>query len=153
MELLGEIGGVLYVNDSKATNAASAAPALAAYPPLGNGPRIHWILGGVAKGEGIGECESGLTHVARAYLIGDAAPMLARSLAGRVANEYCGTLDAAVHSATAQARAGDVILLSPIAASFDQFRDFEARGDAFRGLVAALAADRGTEMHNGGNAA
>lgn len=153
MELLGEIGGVLYVNDSKATNAASAAPALAAYPPLGNGPRIHWILGGVAKGEGIGECESGLAHVVRAYLIGDAAPMLARTLAGRVANEYCGTLDAAVHSATAQARAGDVILLSPIAASFDQFRDFEARGDAFRGLVAALAADRGTEMHNGGNAA
>ena len=138
MERVGEVDGVLYVNDSKATNAASSAPALAAYPPTNGSPRIHWIVGGLAKGEGIGECESWLAHVAHAWLIGDAAPMLERVIAGRVPTTLAGALDVAVTMAAQAAHAGDVVLLSPAAASFDQFRDFEARGDAFRAAVAAL---------------
>jgi UDP-N-acetylmuramoylalanine--D-glutamate ligase len=140
MERIAEFDGVLYVNDSKATNAEAAAPALAAYPPATDGrPRIHWIAGGVAKGEGIGPCEQWLGHIARAYLIGDAAPMLARVLSDRLPNEVSGNLEAAVAAARANARSGDVVLLSPAAASFDQFRDFEARGDAFRAMMAGLS--------------
>lgn len=139
MERIAEIGGVLYVNDSKATNAEAAAPALAAYPPAVDGrPRIHWIVGGLAKVEGVGECDAWLGHVARAYLIGDAAPMLARELGDRVPHAVSGTLDIAVAAARAHAQPGDVVLLSPAAASFDQFRDFEARGDAFRAIVTGL---------------
>ncbi len=137
MERVGEIGGVLFVNDSKATNAASVAPALAAYPPAPR-LRIHWILGGLAKGEGLGECEAWLGHVAHAYLIGDAAAMFARALGSRVPSSYSGTVEQAVLDAAGAAQSGDVVLLSPACASFDQFRDFEARGDAFRAAVAAL---------------
>ena len=114
-------------------------PALAAWPPNPN-PRIHWIVGGLAKGEGIGECEGWLGHVAHAWLIGDAAPMLARVLGDRVSVTHSGTMEAAVNAAAAVAKPGDVILLSPAAASFDQFRDFEARGDAFRQAVNAVIA-------------
>ncbi|MFM6853173.1 MAG: glutamate ligase domain-containing protein, partial [Sphingopyxis sp.] len=124
-------------NDSKATNAASSAPALAAWPPVG-APRIHWIVGGLAKGDGIGECANWLHHVAHAYLIGDAAPMLARTLGQHVPHTIDATLDATVAAAARRARPGDVVLLSPAAASFDQFSDFEARGMAFRAAVAAL---------------
>jgi UDP-N-acetylmuramoylalanine--D-glutamate ligase len=140
MERVTERDGVLFVNDSKATNAASSAPALAAYPPIDGRARIHWIVGGLAKGEGVGECGAWLGHVAAAYLIGDAAPMLAGALAGHVTTHSCGTLDVAVQRAAAAARAGNVVLLSPAAASFDQFRDFEQRGDMFRTYVAALSA-------------
>ena len=139
MERVAERDGVLFINDSKATNPASSAPALAAWPPNPN-PRIHWIVGGLAKGEGIGECEDWLGHVAHAWLIGDAAPMLARVLADRVPISHSGTLEEAVATAAAAAKSGDVILLSPAAASFDQFRDFEARGDAFRQAVNAVIA-------------
>ena len=139
MERVAEIGGVLYVNDSKATNPASSAPALAAYPPNEARPRIHWIVGGLAKGEGIGECTPWLGHVACAYLIGDAAPMLAATLSGRVSIETSVTLDHAVAAAAAAARPGDVVLLSPASASFDQFRDFEHRGQCFRDAVADLS--------------
>jgi UDP-N-acetylmuramoylalanine--D-glutamate ligase len=142
MERIAEIDGVLYVNDSKATNAASAAPALAAYPPAPH-PRIHWIVGGLAKTDGVGECEPLLGNVAHAWLIGDAAPMLERTLAGRVPLTVSGTMDAAVAAAHAAAQAGDVVLLSPAAASFDQFRDFEHRGDHFRALVTSLANGEG----------
>lgn len=139
MERIAEKDGVLFINDSKATNAASTAPALAAYPPTADGrPRIHWIVGGLAKEDGLGECAAHLGNVARAYLIGDAAPMLARHLAGVVPVEHSGTLDAALCDAMAQTQPGDVVLLSPAAASFDQFRDFEHRGDSFRDLVVAL---------------
>ncbi|MCU0729841.1 MAG: UDP-N-acetylmuramoyl-L-alanine--D-glutamate ligase [Sphingopyxis sp.] len=134
MERVADIDGILYINDSKATNAEAAAPALAAYPPAPK-PRIHWIVGGKAKGEGLGDCEQWLAHIAHAYLIGEAAPMFARALGGRVPVSDCGTLREAVVAASAQARAGDVVLLSPACASFDQFRDFEARGDAFRAAV------------------
>jgi UDP-N-acetylmuramoylalanine--D-glutamate ligase len=138
LEQVAELDGVIYVNDSKATNAASAAPALAAYPPGAGGPRIHWIVGGLAKEEGVGECAALLGHIARAYLIGEAAPMLARALDGKVSLLDSGTLAMAVASAHSHARPGDVVLLSPAAASFDQFRDFEHRGDVFRQLVLAL---------------
>ena len=139
MERIAEVDGTLYVNDSKATNAASAAPALAAYAPA-PAPRIHWIVGGLAKTEGVGECEPLLGNVAHAYLIGDAAPMLGRTLAGRVPLTVSGTMDAAIAAARAAAQPGDVVLLSPAAASFDQFRDFEHRGDTFRDLVRSLTA-------------
>ncbi len=138
LEHVADIDGVAYVNDSKATNAASAAPALAAYPPQGGNPRVHWIVGGLAKEEGVGECAALLPHVARAYLIGESAPMLARAMDGKVPMLDSGTLAMAVASAHSQARPGDVVLLSPAAASFDQFRDFEHRGDVFRQLVLAL---------------
>lgn len=138
LEHVTDIDGVTYVNDSKATNAASAAPALAAYPPQGGTPRIHWIVGGLAKDEGIGECAPLLGHVARAYLIGEAAPMLARTMEGKVPLLDSGTMEMAVASAHSHAQPGDVVLLSPAAASFDQFRDFEHRGDVFRQLVLAL---------------
>ena len=141
MERVADVGGVLFVNDSKATNPESSAPALAAYPPA-DGPRIHWIVGGLAKGEGLGACTDWLGHVARAYLIGDAAAMFARVIGSAVPVELSGTLETAVRSAAAQARPGDVVLLSPAAASFDQFRDFEARGAAFCAAVAALPGDR-----------
>ena len=139
MERVAEKNGVLYVNDSKATNPASSAPALAAYPPLHGRARIHWIVGGLAKGEGVGECAQWLGHVSCAYLIGDAAPMLARTLSGHVAVDKSVTLEKAVASAAAVALSDDVVLLSPAAASFDQFRDYEHRGQSFRDAVAGLS--------------
>lgn len=139
MQRVDEIGGVLYVNDSKATNSASAAPALAAWPDVGGRPRIHWILGGLAKSDSLDECAAGFRHVAHAYTIGEAGPLFTRLL-GEAAMPVteCELLVTAVTEAAARARPGDVVLLSPACASFDQFRDFEARGDAFAAAVAAL---------------
>lgn len=131
MERIAEISGVAYVNDSKGTNTAASAPALAAFD------NIHWILGGLAKEPGLGECEAELPHVKAAYTIGKAGPDFAALLDGRVPVEQCGTLDRAVDAAAAKAEAGDTVLLSPACASFDQYRDFEARGDHFRELVEA----------------
>jgi len=134
MERIAERGGILFVNDSKATNPESAAPALAAFP------YIHWIVGGRAKAEGLGPCADQLGHVRAAYTIGEAGPMFARLLHDKVAKvEQSLTLDTAVRSAAGSARSGDVVLLSPACASFDQFADYEARGDAFRAVVEALA--------------
>lgn len=132
MERVATRNGVLFVNDSKATNAESTAPALAAYP------RIHWILGGVAKTDNLEPCRPGFGHVVRAYTIGDAGPMFERLLTGTVPVEAAGTLDAAVARAAALAQPGEVVLLSPACASFDQFRDYEARGRAFVAAVEAL---------------
>lgn len=132
MERVAEKGGVLFVNDSKATNPTSAAPALAAYPA------VHWILGGLAKSEDLDACEPYLGHVRAAYTIGEAGPMFARLLADKVPVSECGALDRAVGAAAEAAADGDVVLLSPACASFDQFRDYEARGDAFRAAVEAL---------------
>lgn len=138
MERVREVDGVLYVNDSKATNPESAAPALAAFAK-GDG-RIHWILGGRAKGDDLAACEPHLPHVAAAYVIGEAGPRFAAALRGKVAAvEEAGTLDVAVRRAAAAARPGDTVLLSPACASFDQFSDFEARGAAFRSAVGDLA--------------
>jgi UDP-N-acetylmuramoylalanine--D-glutamate ligase len=142
MERIGEGRGVLFVNDSKATNPASAAPALAAYPP-DPGRRVHWIVGGQPKGDDLDECAPHLGNVAAAYTIGEAGPRFAEILAPLVPVRDCGTLAEAVRQAAAAARPGEVVLLSPACASFDQFRDFEARGEAFRALVSErIAADR-----------
>ena len=154
MEVLGAVNGVTWVNDSKATNPASAAPALAAFEPDPQ-PRIHWIAGGLPKGEGLAECEGELDHVARAYTIGEAGSQFARALEGTVPVEECELLCEAVRRAALNAQPGDVVLLSPACASFDQFRDYEARGDTFRRLVEQLAEAGGDagEIDCGGAAA
>jgi len=133
MERVREKDGVLFVNDSKATNPEAAAPALAAFPA------VHWILGGRAKGEDLGPCADHLDHVRAAYTIGEAGPMFAKLLRASVPVSECGVLDAAVVAAAGAAKAGEVVLLSPACASFDQFRDYEARGESFRACVEALA--------------
>ena len=133
MERIREKDGVLFVNDSKATNAEAAAPALAAYP------KVRWILGGQAKSDSLGDTAAQLGHVVKAYTIGEAGQMFARLLQDRgVAVEECETLENATKRAAADSQRGEVVLLSPASASFDQFRDFEARGDRFRELVEGL---------------
>lgn len=137
MERIGERNGVLFVNDSKATNPTSAAPALAAYPPDPQ-KRLHWILGGLAKSDDLDACEPFLDHVKAAYTIGEAGPMFSRLLSDKLPVRECEMLTAAVGEAANAAQAGEVVLLSPACASFDQFKDYEARGDAFRAAVEAL---------------
>lgn len=132
MEVVAERNGVLFINDSKATNAASTAPALAAYP------RVHWIVGGLAKSDNLDECVPNFGHVVKAYTIGEAGPLFTKLLSPHMPVESSEMMGAAVHSAAAQAKAGDVVMLSPACASFDQFKDFEARGDAFKAIVEAL---------------
>lgn len=132
MERVGVRGGVLWVNDSKATNPEATAPALAAYP------RTHWIAGGKAKGADLDALMPQLGNVVAAYLIGEAAAVFAPLLEGRTRTICSGTLARAVADAAAAARPGDTVLLSPACASFDQFRDFEHRGECFRQLVDAL---------------
>lgn len=136
MELVGRKGRVLFVNDSKATNADAAARALSSFE------RIYWILGGKAKSDGIGDLAGYFPRIARAYLIGDAAEAFAMTLGDAVPHTMSGTLDQAVATAARDAAAdtsgGEVaVLLSPACASFDQFANFEVRGDAFRTTVAA----------------
>jgi UDP-N-acetylmuramoylalanine--D-glutamate ligase len=133
MERVAEKDGVLFVNDSKATNPTSTAPALAAFPA------IHWILGGLAKTDDLDACVPHFDHVRAAYTIGEAGPMFADILraAGKPVSE-AGTLDKAVRMAAEAAKQGEVVMLSPACASFDQFKDYEARGDAFRAAVGAL---------------
>lgn len=128
MERIGEAGGVIFVNDSKATNADAAEKALTSYD------RIRWIAGGRAKAGGIESLRPHFDRIAKAYLIGDAAAEFAATL-GDTPHAICTTLDAAVAAASKDAEPGEVVLLSPACASFDQFPDFEARGDAFRALV------------------
>ncbi|MDT8757285.1 UDP-N-acetylmuramoyl-L-alanine--D-glutamate ligase [Sphingomonas psychrotolerans] len=132
MERVATRNGVLFVNDSKATNADSTTPALSAYP------RVHWILGGRAKTESLEACRPGFGHVVKAYTIGEAGDLFARLLEGEMPVERSGTLEVAVKSAAANARPGDTVLLSPACASFDQFKDYEARGQAFRDAVDML---------------
>lgn len=133
MERVATKNGVLFVNDSKATNAESTAPALAAYP------RIHWILGGKAKTADLDACRPGFPHIVRAYTIGDATEMFAEILKNDMPVERSETLAAAVRAAAANAVPGETVLLSPACASFDQFRDYEDRGDQFRAAVEALS--------------
>jgi UDP-N-acetylmuramoylalanine--D-glutamate ligase len=132
MERVREKGGVLFVNDSKATNPTATAPALAAFE------KIRWICGGRAKTENLDECTSYFGHVASAYAIGEAAELFERLLSPHIRVKNCGKLDVAVREAAADAHPGDTVLLSPACASFDQFRDFEDRGDQFRRLVEEL---------------
>ncbi len=139
MERVAEVNGVLFINDSKATNPASAAPALAAFPPK-PGKRIHWILGGLPKGDNLDECEPCFGNVAAAYTIGDAGPMFADLLAPHMPVARSEMMSEAIRQAIEAAKPGDIVMLSPACASFDQFRDYEARGDAFRQIVEALTA-------------
>lgn len=135
---VGSTRGVAFVNDSKATNADSAARALGSYE------RVVWIAGGEAKEGGIESLAPLFPRIARAFLIGRDAPALAATLAAHgVPHEVAGTLEAAVPAAAAAAFAGaaPVVLLSPACASWDQFSGFDARGDRFRDLVAALIAE------------
>ena len=142
MERVCEAAGVTYINDSKATNAASAAPALAAFPPdpaVNHGaPRIHWIVGGLPKEDGLGACAAHLGNVAAAYTVGEAGPMFASLLEGTVKVERCELIGEAVRRARDAARPGDIVLLSPACASYDQFRDYEKRGAHFRQMVLAM---------------
>jgi UDP-N-acetylmuramoylalanine--D-glutamate ligase len=135
IELVRELRGVRFVNDSKATNVAAATRALASYPDA----RLHVILGGLGKDEPYEPLAAAFEDGDRAYLIGDAAPVIAAALvAAGVPVELSNDLDTALASAAAAASSGDVVLLSPACASYDQFENFEARGDAFRRLVEEL---------------
>ena len=139
-ELLAIVDGVAYVNDSKATNADAAAKALACYDP------IYWIAGGRAKTGDLSPLEESFPRIAQAFLIGECEADFAKALESRVPAIGCEDLATALAAARAQAladgHAGAVVLRSPAAAAFDQFADFEARGEAFRELVAALPGER-----------
>ena len=130
-QIVGDRGGVRYVNDSKATNVASAAQALQAFD------RIRWIAGGLGKDGGIAGLAPFLGTVAKAYLIGHSARDFALQL-GDTPHEICETMDRAVQRAAAEAEPGDTVLLAPAAASFDQYADFEQRGEDFIARVNAL---------------
>jgi UDP-N-acetylmuramoylalanine--D-glutamate ligase len=132
LERIREKSGVTFVNDSKATNPTAAAPALAAFD------RIRWICGGQPKTDNLAECAPQFGHVRKAYTIGEAGELFASLLSPHMAVAECETLERAVGEAAAEAEAGDTVLLSPACASFDQFRDFEDRGDQFRKLVEEL---------------
>ena len=136
LEQCGTLDGVRFINDSKATNAKATEQALKAYS------RVYWIAGGQAKKDGIDALEPLFPRVAKAYLIGEAEEAFAATLKGKAPAVKCGTLEKAVKAAWKDAiDSGDtdpVILLSPASASFDQFRDFEARGDAFKAITAGM---------------
>jgi UDP-N-acetylmuramoylalanine--D-glutamate ligase len=132
LEEVGTVGGVLYVNDSKATNVASAVRGIEAFQG-----GVHAILGGSLKGGGFQGLRGAVAERCRAcYLIGEAAERLENDLAGAAPLRRCGDLEKAVAAASAAASPGDVVLLSPACASYDQFRDFEERGERFRALAA-----------------
>ncbi len=136
METVGVIGRVRFVNDSKATNADAARQALSSYP------KVYWIAGGRAKAGGIDDLTDLFDGVAKAYLIGEAAREFSGVLDGKVAYAINGDLASATRAAFADARASGedaIVLLSPACASFDQFADFEERGEAFRAAVHGLA--------------
>jgi UDP-N-acetylmuramoylalanine--D-glutamate ligase len=149
MEQVAKVGEVLFVNDSKATNADAAGKALASFGD------IHWIVGGKAKDGGLDGLEPFFTKITRAYLIGDAAEDFARQLGSDVDHVICGTLDRAVAQAAEDARRSEVpepiVLLSPACASYDQFANFAIRGDAFRDIVMGL--DGATSVSSRGRAA
>ncbi len=132
MERVRESGGVIFVNDSKATNPTATAPALAAFD------KVRWICGGQAKTDNLDECTPHFGHVRKAYTIGAASELFASLLSPHMAVAECETLERAVRAAAGEAEAGDTVLLSPACASFDQFRDFEDRGDQFKRLVGEL---------------
>ncbi|AYV44830.1 UDP-N-acetylmuramoyl-L-alanine--D-glutamate ligase [Caulobacter flavus] len=135
METVGKIGKVAFVNDSKATNADAARQAMSSYP------KFYWIAGGVPKAGGIEDLADLFPRVACAYLIGQAAEAFGKTLDGKAPVKQCGDIETAVAAAHADAAASGqdaIVLLSPACASFDQFSDFEARGEAFRAAVNGL---------------
>ncbi|MEM7215536.1 MAG: UDP-N-acetylmuramoyl-L-alanine--D-glutamate ligase [Pseudomonadota bacterium] len=136
MEIIGNVGTTLFVNDSKGTNADAAAMALSSFE------NIYWIAGGLAKDGGIEELRPYFSRITKAFLIGEAAPEFSATLGSEVPYEISGSLDVAVASAAREAE-GDggeeaVVLLSPACASFDQYKNFELRGEAFRSEVNKL---------------
>jgi UDP-N-acetylmuramoylalanine--D-glutamate ligase len=136
MENVGQIGRVRFINDSKATNADAARQALSSYP------KVYWICGGQPKTGGIDSLVDLFPRVARAYLIGEAAKDFERTLQGHAPTVQCGDIETAAARAFADAASSGeeaIVLLSPACASFDQFNDFEERGEAFRAAVHALA--------------
>ena len=147
MQQVAKAGDIAFVNDSKATNADAAEKALSSFD------NIYWIAGGIAKAGGIEPLRPLFPRVARSYLIGQAAADFARTLAGAMPVENCGTLDHAVAAALRDARADGrphpVVLLSPACASFDQYPNFEVRGEAF---VMAVSQLPGIEMTVPGDA-
>jgi UDP-N-acetylmuramoylalanine--D-glutamate ligase len=130
-QVVAQIGGVTFVNDSKATNADAAEKSLLAFK------NIHWIAGGQPKAGGISGLTGVFDRVKKAYFVGESAADFAGQI-GAVPHEISGTVAAAVRAAAANAEAGDVVLLAPACASFDQFGSFEARGEAFQAAVASL---------------
>ncbi|MGR9436251.1 UDP-N-acetylmuramoyl-L-alanine--D-glutamate ligase [Rhizobium leguminosarum] len=136
MQPVGQRGRVVFINDSKATNADAAAPALSSYD------RIYWIAGGLPKAGGITTLAPHFPRIVKAYLIGEAAAEFAATLGEAVPYEISGTLERAVAHAAADAdrdeSSASAVMLSPACASFDQYKNFEVRGDAFVGHVAAL---------------
>lgn len=137
LEEIGRVGPTLFINDSKATNADSAATALSAFDG-----DIFWILGGRAKEGGIASLERHFPRIAKAYLIGEASDVFAATLDGKVPHERCGRLEVAAAAAARDAAASvarePIVLLSPACASYDQYPNFEVRGDAFRAIVSTL---------------
>jgi UDP-N-acetylmuramoylalanine--D-glutamate ligase len=137
LETIGTLEGVRFINDSKATNAQAAEQALRAFP------NSWWIVGGRPKEEGIDDLGPLFSTVKKAYLIGESTEAFARVLTGKLDHVKCRTLDVAVAAAFDDARASGqpnpVVLFSPACASFDQYRDFEQRGDAFRKEASQLA--------------
>jgi UDP-N-acetylmuramoylalanine--D-glutamate ligase len=143
METIGTLGGVRFVNDSKATNTDAARQAMSAWP------RFYWIAGGRPKTGGIDCLEDLFPRIVKAYLVGEAKADFARSLLGHAPCEITDTVPAAVAAAWADARAAGepaIVLFSPACASFDQYEDFEARGDAFRAAVHGLVAATDPEV-------
>ncbi|MCW5747942.1 MAG: UDP-N-acetylmuramoyl-L-alanine--D-glutamate ligase [Alphaproteobacteria bacterium] len=146
-ERVAVVDGVVYVNDSKATNADATAKALAAYGA------IYWLVGGTPKAEGIAPLAPLFGHVVHAFLMGKSSDAFAATLEGKLPYTLCGDLKTALKAAHAMARhdhrADAVVLLSPACASYDQWPNFEARGDAFRAMARALP---GAVIEAGGGA-
>ncbi len=147
MQQVARAGAIAFINDSKATNADAAEKALSSFE------NIYWIAGGIAKAGGIEPLRPLFPRVARSYLIGQAADQFAQTLGTSIPVEKCGTLESAVaaalRDACAEKRPGAVVLLSPACASFDQYPNFEVRGDAFVKAVSRLP---GVEMTIPGDA-
>ena len=151
LQNIARIGAVRFVHDSRATNADATSHALSAFE------RIYWIAGGRAKDGGIESLTDHLDHVVKAYLIGEAAEAFATSLEGRVPSELCGTMARAVEAAAADAASDShsdpVVVLSPACASFDQYRNFELRGNDFVACVQALKDRSGSNGSAAGESA
>ncbi len=142
MQQVAVVNGVPFINDSKATNADAAEKALASFD------HIYWIAGGISKSGGIEPLAPYFPKIKRAYLIGAAAESFAQTLQGKVDYVMCETLERAVKAAAQDAKQHAVVLLSPACASFDQYKNFEVRGDAFVEFVSQLAH---AQMSQGGN--
>ena len=145
MERLGYVDGIPVINDSKATNAEAAARAIACFE------NVYWIAGGRPKEGGIDSLTPFFPRIAHAFLIGEAEDRFAETLEGQLPVTRCGTLDravaAALDAACRNGREGAVVLFSPACASFDQFRDFEQRGDRFRALISVDRPATTEEVH------